>query len=379
MLRRISMDDGHWRGTLPCCGFRCAKWVRALLLLTGRHETLPGPPLHRRIVRLHGLLRARWRSPVRDARHGGRDRGDRERERAATVARRLCTGATTRVRVGGWLLDAPGQRVGVGRRKVGRPSYGLRVVGHPLGARPERVVATDPGAVGAGPFFGASPTSPVTPGRGGPRRANRAGRHDGPGEKRRSRADRVRLGTGLSEGRTFGQELLAAEPRPKHSDGGGGAPELSARMEAVLPTGGYSRASETQAWTSTSPCLRATSTTSACRDLPRHGSKRRLGNLRSGLHEVCDADDGCLSVADLEEMTALTLTVTLSDVITSCCGTSRVTSRKSTFRRWSIPNGKMKKRPGPLSAIRRPSRETIPRSYSLAILTVADEQAQANE
>lgn len=57
--------------------------------------------------------------------------------------------------------------MGVGRRKMGRSSSGLCVVSHALGARPERVLATDPGAVGAGPFFAASPNSPVTLGEAG--------------------------------------------------------------------------------------------------------------------------------------------------------------------------------------------------------------------
>ncbi len=66
-------------------------------------------------------------------------------------------------------------------------------------------------------------------------------------------------------------------------------------------------------------------------------------------------------------MTALTFAVTLSLVITSCGGTSRVMTRRSIFTRRSTPNGMMKKRPGPLSAMRRPSRNTTPRSYSFAM------------
>ena len=71
-----------------------------------------------------------------------------------------------------------------------------------------------------------------------------------------------------------------------------------------------------------------------------------------------------------KKMTALTLTVTLSEVMTSCGGTSRVITRRSTLVRRSTPKGRMRKRPGPLSSISRPSRNTTPRSYSLAIRTV---------
>ncbi len=66
-------------------------------------------------------------------------------------------------------------------------------------------------------------------------------------------------------------------------------------------------------------------------------------------------------------MTALTLAVTLSAVIVSWAGTSRVTVRRSTLTSRSTPNGMMKKRPGPFSGISRPSLNTTPRSYSAAM------------
>ena len=62
----------------------------------------------------------------------------------------------------------------------------------------------------------------------------------------------------------------------------------------------------------------------------------------------------------------MTRTVTLSFVITSCGGTLSVTVRRSTRTIWSTI-GIRKRRPGPLSAISRPSRKTTPRSYSRRI------------
>src|ERR671934_115029 len=56
-------------------------------------------------------------------------------------------------------------------------------------------------------------------------------------------------------------------------------------------------------------------------------------------------------------MTALTLTVTLSSVMTSWGGTSRVTVRRSILTRRSMPKGMISLSPGPLRAIRRPSRK----------------------
>src|SRR2546425_2902047 len=64
-------------------------------------------------------------------------------------------------------------------------------------------------------------------------------------------------------------------------------------------------------------------------------------------------------------MTALTLTVTLSRVMTSWGGTSRVTVLRSILTSRSMPNGMMSRSPGPFSVIRRPSRKSTPRSYSL--------------
>src|SRR5438067_1583997 len=64
-------------------------------------------------------------------------------------------------------------------------------------------------------------------------------------------------------------------------------------------------------------------------------------------------------------MTALTLTVTLSRVMTSWGGTSRVTVLRSILTSRSMPNGMMSRSPGPFSVISRPSRKSTPRSYSL--------------
>src|SRR2546422_4681608 len=64
-------------------------------------------------------------------------------------------------------------------------------------------------------------------------------------------------------------------------------------------------------------------------------------------------------------MTALTFTVTLSSVMTSWGGTSRVTVLRSILTSRSMPNGMMSRRPGPFSVIKRPSRNRTPRSYSL--------------
>src|SRR5215467_951844 len=66
-------------------------------------------------------------------------------------------------------------------------------------------------------------------------------------------------------------------------------------------------------------------------------------------------------------MTALTLVVTLSLVMTSCGGTSRVITRRSIFTSRSTPNGMMKRSPAGFRSIRRPRRNTTPRSYSLMI------------
>ena len=66
-------------------------------------------------------------------------------------------------------------------------------------------------------------------------------------------------------------------------------------------------------------------------------------------------------------MTAFTLAVTLSLVMISWGGTSSVIVRRSILTRRSTPNGMMKKSPGPLRGIRRPSRKTTPRSYSAAM------------
>src|SRR5436190_7096874 len=65
--------------------------------------------------------------------------------------------------------------------------------------------------------------------------------------------------------------------------------------------------------------------------------------------------------------TALTLVVTLSLVMISCGGTSRVITRRSILTTLSTPNGMMKYRPGPFSPMRRPRRKTTPRSYSFAM------------
>jgi hypothetical protein len=64
-------------------------------------------------------------------------------------------------------------------------------------------------------------------------------------------------------------------------------------------------------------------------------------------------------------MTASTRTVTLSRVITSCGGTFMATVWRLTLTIRSMPNGRMKKSPGPLGRVTtRPSRKTMPRSYS---------------
>src|SRR5947208_8068340 len=67
--------------------------------------------------------------------------------------------------------------------------------------------------------------------------------------------------------------------------------------------------------------------------------------------------------------TALTLTVTLSRVMASWAGTSRVTMRRSTLRIRSTP-GMRKNSPGPRAPTRRPRRKMTPRSYSCTILIV---------
>ena len=66
--------------------------------------------------------------------------------------------------------------------------------------------------------------------------------------------------------------------------------------------------------------------------------------------------------------TAFTFTGTLSFVITSCGGTFSVTVRRSTLTIRSTIGIRMM-RPGPFgSGSRRPSRKTMPRSYSRATL-----------
>ena len=64
---------------------------------------------------------------------------------------------------------------------------------------------------------------------------------------------------------------------------------------------------------------------------------------------------------------ALTLTETLSREITSCEGTSMVTTRRSTLTICWMP-GMTITRPGPLTFQNRPSRKMTPRSYSRRIL-----------
>src|SRR5512135_976806 len=59
--------------------------------------------------------------------------------------------------------------------------------------------------------------------------------------------------------------------------------------------------------------------------------------------------------------------VTLSRVIASWLGTSRVTTRRSTFVMRSM-KGIMKNKPGPLAPTKRPRRKMTPRSYSCTIL-----------
>src|SRR5918994_18242 len=66
-------------------------------------------------------------------------------------------------------------------------------------------------------------------------------------------------------------------------------------------------------------------------------------------------------------MTAYTLTTTLSDVITSCAGTSTTCSRMST-RCTRSTNGTMIRSPGSTVALYRPSRSTTPRWYGRTIL-----------
>jgi hypothetical protein len=68
----------------------------------------------------------------------------------------------------------------------------------------------------------------------------------------------------------------------------------------------------------------------------------------------------------LKYMTALTLTVTLSLVITSWAGTSIVTTLKLTLTILST-TGISKIKPGPLAPINRPNLKMIPLSYSLKI------------
>src|SRR3972149_1719691 len=67
-------------------------------------------------------------------------------------------------------------------------------------------------------------------------------------------------------------------------------------------------------------------------------------------------------------MTASTFTVTLSRVMISWLGTSRVNTRRSIFTIRSTM-GKMMNRPGPLAPCRRPRRKMTPRSYSWTIFT----------
>src|SRR5208282_2888106 len=66
--------------------------------------------------------------------------------------------------------------------------------------------------------------------------------------------------------------------------------------------------------------------------------------------------------------TALTLTVTLSLVITSCGGMSSVTVRRS-IRAIRSSTGITKITPGPRYGVSRPRRKTTPRSYSLSTLS----------
>src|SRR5581483_11155797 len=61
-------------------------------------------------------------------------------------------------------------------------------------------------------------------------------------------------------------------------------------------------------------------------------------------------------------MTAVTLMVTLSRVITSCGGTVSVTMRKSILSMREMKGG-TRKRPGPFAPIKRPSTKITPRSY----------------
>jgi len=65
--------------------------------------------------------------------------------------------------------------------------------------------------------------------------------------------------------------------------------------------------------------------------------------------------------------TAFTLTGTLSRVITSWGGTSRVIVRRSTFTILSTM-GMMRNSPGPFAPTRRPRRKMTPRSYSRTTL-----------
>src|SRR3972149_4048301 len=67
-------------------------------------------------------------------------------------------------------------------------------------------------------------------------------------------------------------------------------------------------------------------------------------------------------------MTASTFTVTLSRVMISWLGTSRVKTRRSIFTIRSTM-GRMMNRPGPLAPCKRPSRKMTPRSYSWTIFT----------
>src|SRR4026207_562642 len=67
-------------------------------------------------------------------------------------------------------------------------------------------------------------------------------------------------------------------------------------------------------------------------------------------------------------MTAFTFTVTLSRVITSCAGTSRVSTRNETRTMRSM-GAKTRMMPGPLGlGSTRPRRKITPRSYSARIL-----------
>ena len=62
-------------------------------------------------------------------------------------------------------------------------------------------------------------------------------------------------------------------------------------------------------------------------------------------------------------MTAETFRLTLSCVITSCGGTSRVTVRRSTFTIRSTP-GTIQLSPARFTSAKRPSRKMTPDSYS---------------